>query len=48
MKHKSKAQPTIPECKAFELCRELKVSCDMCLTLPVPEWVQHVEKILAK
>lgn len=43
-----KVLPTIPECKAYELCRSRGASCDLCLTLPVPEWKDHVEKILAR
>jgi hypothetical protein len=45
---KSSAKPSIPECPAYTVCQDQKVDCKICLELPVPEWVAHVEKVLAR
>ena len=39
---------TIPECLAFEFCRALKSSCDVCLELDLQAWKKHVKKVLRK
>lgn len=45
---KPKTVPSIPECPAFPRCKELKVSCEICLTLGPDEWREHVKAVLSR
>ena len=46
MSPKPKIYPSIPECPAFRICQDRKATCDICLSLPVAEWREHVGKVL--
>jgi hypothetical protein len=39
---------TIPECPAFQFCRGKGVDCEICLSLQVDAWREHVKKVLRK
>lgn len=45
---KNKPLPTIPECPAFLICKAQHINCEICLGLSVPEWQEHVKKVLAR
>lgn len=38
----------VPECPAYEICRSLKIVCDVCMGLSAEGWKKHVRKVLKR
>jgi hypothetical protein len=36
----------IPECPAYEICRQKKVTCETCLEISEDGWREHVKSVL--
>ena len=39
---------SVPECPAYEICRGLRIACDICMRLEIPDWQKHVKKVLKR
>lgn len=46
-KEQTESRPDIPECPAYEICKEKGTDCSICKELPAEAWRDHAKNVMA-